>query len=77
MLENQDSMYLCHAQTLANTDWTLVAMIPYEAIMQEENTVRGILFSIAFLVIAICGVLILLLFPVGNPAAFNFIPYHA
>ena len=58
MLENQDSMYLCHAQTLANTDWTLVAMIPYEAIMQEENTVRGILFSIAFLVIAICGVLI-------------------
>ena len=48
MLENQDSMYLCHAQTLANTDWTLVAMIPYEAIMQEENTVRGFCFPSRF-----------------------------
>lgn len=55
---DQDTQYLCYSQAIENTDWMLVAMIPYEAIMQEENTVRGILFSIAFLIIAICGVLI-------------------
>ena len=55
---DQDTQYLCYSQAIKNTDWMLVAMIPYEAIMQEENTVRGILFSIAFLIIAICGVLI-------------------
>ena len=55
---DQGTQYLCYSQAIENTDWMLVAMIPYEAIMQEENTVRGILFSIAFLIIAICGVLI-------------------